>query len=186
MFVLDADTGLELDRGVVGGGPGQIVGGLVLRLDAAENIFIGGEFTDTTTQVVYMTVFKFGTLGSWVDLGNGLAGGAGLTPRLIGYGTLTGNSSNQALLTNALPGSITNLVVGLTQLGAPFNGGLLVPSPDVLLLGLAVDGEGAHTLEFTWPNGLPPGITVNLQHWVADSAGPIGYTASNGLQGITP
>jgi hypothetical protein len=119
----------------------------------------------------------------WTDLGNGLAGTGGLTPVLTGTGSLTGGSSNQIDLNEALPNSTTNLVVGLTRLDAPFKGGVLVPFPDFLLLGLPVDANGVHKLPFTWPLGLPVGSKIIFQHWVWDFAGLVDFSASNGLLG---
>lgn len=185
LLVLDADTGIELDRGVVSGPSGWGADGYILRFDAAQNIHIGGEFTNATIGQNSMVIYKFGALGSWDDLGNGMAGTGGLTPRLTGSGPLSAGSDNQALLADALPGAATNLVFGLARIDAPFKGGVLVPNPDVLLLGLPVNADGVHTLEFTWPAGVPSGTPIYLQHWVADPASPAGFAASNGLQGLT-
>jgi hypothetical protein len=88
-------------------------------------------------------------------------------------------------LAGAAPGSVTNLVIGASQLGIPFHGGVLVPSPDLLLLGLPVDGDGALALSGTLP-GLPSSVPLHFQFWTADAGGPDGYSASNCLVGLTP
>ncbi len=62
MFVLDAVTGLETDRGVIGGDPAESAGGSILRLDADENIYIGGGFSNANTGAVDMAVFKYAAL----------------------------------------------------------------------------------------------------------------------------
>ena len=77
-------------------------------------------------------------------------------------------------------------MLGLAALEAPFLGGLLVPRPDVVVLGLPVDGAGAMQLDFVWPPGLPSGFQFWLQHWIADPAGPVGFSASNAVRGTTP
>ena len=56
-------------------------------------------------------------------------------------------------LAGALENSTTNLVVGFSQLGAPFKGGTLVPNPDILLLGLPTGPSGSVPLVAAWPGG---------------------------------
>ncbi|MBM3985387.1 MAG: hypothetical protein FJ296_06830 [Planctomycetes bacterium] len=123
--------------------------------------------------------------GPWTDLGSGLAGSAGV-PLLAGIGPLTGNSLNSLDLTGTLPGGVCTLVVGLSLLNLPFKGGTLVPASFLLVAGLVADGGGALSLPFLWPSGVPSGVALYFQHWVADPAGPLGFAASNGLQAITP
>ncbi|MHC5209611.1 MAG: SUMF1/EgtB/PvdO family nonheme iron enzyme [Planctomycetota bacterium] len=126
------------------------------------------------------------TAAPWADLGQGLAGTGGQVPLFAGTGALIPGGLNRLDLTAALPGSTTNLVIGLSVLGLPFKGGVLVPSPDLLVLGLPVDGLGAHQLSFAWPPGVPSGITLVFQHWATDPGGPAGFAASNGLSGTAP
>ncbi|TPW07470.1 MAG: FG-GAP repeat-containing protein, partial [Acidimicrobiaceae bacterium] len=85
--------------------------------------------------------FLFGLPATAItDLGNGLAGANGV-PALAGEGTLQPGSSITLSLSGALANAPATLVIGLSQLGAPFKGGVLVPSPD-LLLGGFVTGAG--------------------------------------------
>jgi len=121
---------------------------------------------------------------TWTDLGQGLAGTAGV-PVLAGTGSLTPGSSNDVTLSGALAGASSTLVIGLSSFEAPFKGGVLVPSPDVLL-GLPVDGAGGATLPFTWPAGVPSGTMLWWQWWIVDPAGPSGLAASNGLLSTSP
>jgi hypothetical protein len=37
-----------------------------------------------------------------------------------------------------------------------------------------------------WPEIAWPGFTVVFQYWIADGGGAGGFSASNGLMGITP
>lgn len=119
----------------------------------------------------------------WSDLGLGLAGTAGLVPVLTGSGPLTASSVNAVDLAAALPGAGAHLVFGFTRIDAAFKGGVLVPSPDLLISGLPIDGAGQLSLPFVWPTGIPGGFPFFLQVWVEDGQGPLGFAASNGLRG---
>jgi len=116
--------------------------------------------------------------------GGGLAGSTG-TPVLSADGYMLAGTTVTLSLGNGLPGAAAVLVVGLTQQGAPFKGGTLVPHPD-LLLPLALDGSGQLALGFVWPAGVPSGRSVWSQAWLHDAQGPQGYAASNGLKFTTP
>jgi choice-of-anchor B domain-containing protein len=120
----------------------------------------------------------------WTDLGNGKPGLTGV-PVLSGTGPMTAGSSNSVDLGNAAPGATTNLIIGFTDLTVPFKGGVLVPNPDEILFGLAVDGAGDHALPYTWPAGIPAGLPIYLQHWVNDGTATLGLAASNGLESVT-
>jgi hypothetical protein len=124
--------------------------------------------------------------GPWQDLAGGLAGTGGVAPTLFGLGSLEPGSVLSLQLAGARPGSLTNLVIGLSQLGAPFHGGVMVPSPDVLLLGLPVNAAGALNLSATLPGGLPSSLPLYFQFWSVDAGGPTGYSASNALVAVTP
>ncbi|HEX5011659.1 MAG TPA: right-handed parallel beta-helix repeat-containing protein [Planctomycetota bacterium] len=133
------------------------------------------------------TVVDMGALtyDPWTDLGSALAGTHG-EPVLAGTGSLNSFTPGSFVLTGALENVAATLVIGLSQLDAPFKGGVMVPSLDVLLPGLPTDAQGALTLPFLWPAGLPSGVSIVLQFWLPDPAGPKGFAASNGLQGTTP
>ena len=122
---------------------------------------------------------------AWYDLGNGLAGTTG-TPLMTGDGTLKGGDLVTLTLSNALPNSSSALIVGLAQINAPFKGGTLVPSATIIFFGLPVDAVGQQVLAAPWPNGLPSRFSFYFQHWVTDPAGPFGFSASNGLEAVTP
>jgi hypothetical protein len=119
----------------------------------------------------------------WADVGGGKAGTGGVAPELTASGPLTGGSENTLRLQGALAGGTTNLVVGASSLGLPFKGGVLVPSPDLLVLGLPVDAFGVHALPLTWPVGVPVGLPFWSQHWVQDPGASFNLSASNGLRG---
>ena len=77
-------------------------------------------------------------------------------------------------------------VLGLAQLSAPFKGGVLVPSPDLIVGPVPLDGVGSLSTTFAWPAGLPTGTELFWQTWISDVAGPIGFAATNGLRSTTP
>jgi hypothetical protein len=120
---------------------------------------------------------------SWA--GGALAGAAG-EPVLTGTGSLCSGEPATMRLANALAGSATHLVAGFSFLEAAFKGGVLVPSPDVFVLGMPVDGLGVNEIVLAWPAGVPSGFTFWLQHWISDPAGPAGFAASNAVSGTTP
>jgi hypothetical protein len=83
----------------------------------------------------------------------------------------------QLRLVSLTPAS-TILVVGLSQVAAPFKGGVLFPAPDLLLANV-FGPFGLLTVDV--PDGVPAGSTFYLQVWSVDQAGPNGYSATNGL-----
>ena len=47
-------------------------------------------------------------------------------------------------------------------------------------------GRKVRLIAGRWPTGMPGGLTVYFQYWIADSGGPIGFSASNAISGTTP
>jgi hypothetical protein len=122
--------------------------------------------------------------GTWTTLGSGLAGTGGVTPILVGAGTLTSGSSNTLHLTGALPDTVTHLVIGFgTPIFHPFKGGTLWPYPDFVIMDLPVSSTGTLDVPFTWPSGIAAGTLFWMQHWILDAGGPHGFSSTNGLQG---
>jgi len=164
----------------VGGFPFGIAGGGCPN-DAADAVAsMAG--TDDVVAAFRPTVVP---VDAFIDLGQGLAGTHG-TPLLVGTGTMIAPAPVTLTLSNALENSTTALVIGLAGLGAPFKGGTMVPQPDVLVTGLPTDGVGGFLVSAPWPGGLPSGFSTWYQFWVTDAAGPIGFSASNGVVGTTP
>jgi len=64
--------------------------------------------------------------------------------------------------------------------GETFTSTIGVFSADPTLLG------GSLLLPANWPAGLPSDFSLYFQAWVADAAGPHGFSASNGLSATTP
>ena len=122
----------------------------------------------------------------WTYLDAGVVGTGGQLPLLTGTGDLLGGDLASLTLVNGLPGGSAYLVIGLSALNVSFKGGALVPSPDILIEGLTLDGSGGFALSTTWPVGIPSGTTSWWQVWIPDAAGPKGFAASNGLAATAP
>jgi len=137
-------------------------------------------------QLDSLVLHPVSNVGTWLLDGQGLAGTGGKAPRLVGAGNLSAGSVVQLRLDRAAPLAAATLVVGFSALNAPFKGGVLVPSADVLIVGLATDGTGQLVMPATWPSGLPAGFSLWYQAWVSDALGPKGLAASNGLHSTTP
>jgi len=103
-------------------------------------------------------------------------------PRLEGEGPMLGDTTVRLRLSTAPPMATTVLVIGFAQADLPFQGGVLLPSPDVVLPG-ATDDAGSWTLEGRWPAGVPGGFVTWFQAWIVEPAAPFGLEASNGLSG---
>jgi hypothetical protein len=121
----------------------------------------------------------------WSHTGTPLAGLAGV-PTLQGSGPLMPGTKLTISLSNGLPDAPAFLIVGFSQISAPFKGGVLAPAPDLLLGPFAVDGNPATLLEADWPAGIAPGTQLWIQAWIADPGGPAGFSATDSLLATTP
>ena len=117
---------------------------------------------------------------TWCDEGLGLAGTNGV-PSLQGSGSLLPGERYDLDLTSARPSSFSALILGASWQMKPFKGGSLVPTPDIVVIGIPTSPAGAVAISGLWPPGLPGGIPLYLQYWVLDSAAPFGASASNAL-----
>jgi len=121
----------------------------------------------------------------WFDVGHALAGVTG-APRLQGHGLPYAGLPIQLSLSAAAPAGPATIVLGTSQIDAPFKGGVLVPSPERLVGGLVTDSAGELVLAGQWPAGLPSGLELFFQAWIVDPVGPEGFAASNGLRVEVP
>ena len=122
--------------------------------------------------------------GSFVDLGNGLAGVSGV-PVLSGSGSLIAADPVTVTLSNARANSICFLILGFSRWDVPFKGGVLVPAADLTFL-LPTDGAGGIQLQTQFPAGVPPDFHFFMQTWIVDPAAVKGMSATNALEVITP
>ncbi|MHC5211465.1 MAG: FG-GAP repeat domain-containing protein [Planctomycetota bacterium] len=111
----------------------------------------------------------------------GKPGEGGVVPLLSGSGPGVPGTVHALLLDDARPDTTATLVVGFSALAAPFKGGVLGPSPDLLVSGLPTDAGGALALPFILPASAPPGLTLWMQAWISDAAASAGLSASNTL-----
>ena len=132
-----------------------------------------------------VTILLHKAPGPFSDLGAALAGAEG-EPALTGTGTLAGGTPMSLRVTGALPFAPARLIVGAQLLQLPFKGGVLVPSPVLVLPALPTDAVGKLVLSTTWPPALPSGVSIYAQAWITDAAGPAGFAATNGLRLTTP
>jgi hypothetical protein len=121
----------------------------------------------------------------WQSLGKKLPGTHG-APVLVGSGSLEPGEPVTLTLTNALEGSVSGLVLGSGALNAPFKGGTLVPLPQFIFYGLPTGPEGELIISAPWPSGVPAGVEVYAQHWIADAQAVSGFAASNAVVGVVP
>jgi len=124
-------------------------------------------------------------IAPWTNLGQSLAGSGG-APALAGTGPLTAGSNTSLVLTNGKPNGLAGLFIGVSAINAPFKQGILVPFPNLFFGGLPLSASGAVSLQSTWPAGVPSGYSTWYQMWIADTSGPAGFTASNGLKATPP
>jgi len=118
------------------------------------------------------------------DLGGGVPGTAGPVV-LAAHSTLVGGDGVVFALSGTAPFQPTLLILGASQLGAPFKGGTLWPNPTALV-SLMTNGSGQLTLSTTWPASIPSGFSLWAQFWHADAGAVAGFAGSNGVRGIVP
>lgn len=121
----------------------------------------------------------------WRELGFSTSGSAGFA-RFEGEGPLLGGSAVGLRATGATPSAPATLVIGFAELAAPFAGGLLVPTPDVLVPGLTTDADGTLELAAPWPAGVPAATTLVFQLWCVDPGAPTGFSSTIAIEATTP
>jgi hypothetical protein len=120
---------------------------------------------------------------NWTDLGFAKPGVDG-APHLVGTGSLTAGSLNSVALTNAKPVAPAWLVIGANAVNLPILGGVLVPEPS-LVIGQTTSHIGTGGFQALWQPGVPAGVPIRFQYWIMDAAATFGFSASNGLQGVS-
>ena len=128
-----------------------------------------------------LTLFRHSP-GTWTWLGQSLAGATGFS-KLQGVGTLQPHSVVHFLIVHAPPRAEALLVLGLGAANLPLHGGVLVPSPDVVVGGTLTDATGAADIAGVWPQGVPPGVSLYAQAWFHTAAG---FSATGAVVGTTP
>ncbi|MCB9899295.1 MAG: hypothetical protein H6825_14920 [Planctomycetes bacterium] len=168
----------------------------VVRDDCGGAIFVGttyspsfpvtaGAFDPVFDGVNEAYIARMTVINPWTNLGGSLAGSNG-TPTLTPTGDLC-EGFDVSLAIRRGPSLGTGfLVLGASELSAPFKLGTLVPAPDLVVGGLTLSPQGALTLPLVWPPGLPSGLELWWQVWFPDAGGPFGFSSTNGVVGRTP
>ncbi|MGQ0553425.1 MAG: DUF7948 domain-containing protein [Planctomycetota bacterium] len=193
---LSAD-GTTLLYGTLFGGPNANDTVTALAVDAQGNAY----FTGYTLEPEYPTTAGgFDTelsgsgaafvvkidLSTWTDVGQALPNGGGVSPRLMASGTLQPLSEGSLHVDKTPGNSLCVLVLGLSEIGLPFKGGVMVPVPHWIFPFLT-NAQGELDLVWpSWPAGVPTGTELWFQAWIDDANSLAGFTASNGLTGTTP
>jgi hypothetical protein len=111
---------------------------------------------------------------------------SGPSPIVAGWGTLEPLSEFGVRSYDLFFQVDTWFVVGLSRIDLPFKGGVLVPSPDIILGPVPTDSFGSVTLTGIWPNGVPIGTEVVIQSWVTGHLAVNPFEDSQGLVATTP
>lgn len=123
-----------------------------------------------------LRVFRVDCVGTCQDdLGWAGPGSAALT---VCGGDLSTGTTADLEVTGATPGGTAFLVAGLVNAPTPIKGGVLVPVPWLLLLGVPLDGSGGLSLTL---NGGGGPLTAFVQCVYADGAQPLGFGFSNAV-----
>jgi hypothetical protein len=118
---------------------------------------------------------------AFVDIGPGLAGGAG-TPLLRGDGDLTPGTGSMELAVTDVAASAPGIwFIGLVEGAAPLEGGVLYAFPWVVSVNVRALPDGTITVAGAVPVGAD-GLSIVTQLWFFDATGPFGATATNGLR----
>lgn len=113
------------------------------------------------------------------DLGNGLPGMFEQTPDLSGE--LVSGLCTVKLHLTSIAQSPHVLVAGLSQIAVPFKGGVMVPTPDLLVPNAFGPVSPVGELTVDLPSSALTGVRIYLQVWIKDPFGPNGYSATNAL-----
>lgn len=194
---ISADGSALLYGSYVGGDSGAISEPSDLAIDPHGNVYVTGytgeaDFPTTPGALdtelsgfTAMFVAKL-DLSTWEDVGHALPQLDGLAPRLTAAGSLAPLSPGSIHVDQTVADASCFLIIGATPALAPLKLGTLVPAPVVLLL-RTTNAEGG--LDIAWPAlppGIPSGFELWFQAWIQDPAGPVGYTATNGLTATVP
>ena len=122
--------------------------------------------------------------GAWSAQGTGVPGTHGV-PLIATLGPLAPGTPLRFELNEARRYAPCFLFLGITELLAPFKGGVLVPNP-VMVVPQTSDGFGFKSFGGTWPPGVPAGSTLYAQWWVMDPNAIQDLSATAGAKGVVP
>lgn len=119
-------------------------------------------------------------LDGFVDRGQRLSGDHAFTLNGWGSPDLDGGPLTLSL-TGGAPLQPGLLVLGLSELSAPFKGGVLVPNADVVVP-VSTDSRGSILLATTVPAAFPSSPSLWVQYAFVDGGAPLGVALSNALE----
>ena len=125
------------------------------------------------------------TVGGWLNLGFDLPG-ATTSPALELVLGAQAEAALSLLVTGGLPGNDVFIIAGTQQLPTSFKGGVLVPSPDVLITGLSLDERGQLVVPLAMIERLPPLMLLYVQAWMPDQSNLLGFSATNAIAVVVP
>jgi hypothetical protein len=179
-------SGVSLGPNFVGG----LTDGRVVDLDGDGGVDLATcadvEFVNPTGQALStarnVTYAAGGPLTDW----GGARRGTNSYPTQIVTGTLGAGTPVLFELEMARLNASAWMVIGFEAIFAPFKGGVIVPQPDLVLGPLPTGPTGSVDLGGTWPAGLPAGLTLDVQFWIADPLGWKSLAASGSAHLVQP
>jgi hypothetical protein len=154
-----------------------------LDVDGRADVLVG-EYQHSNWTLRALLNATYGAGSPFLDLGGVLAGTAG-APIVLASGTLLAGEPFAFALYNGPPNGVAFPILGTSFAGSAFKGGVLIPSPELLLGPLPLDGEGGLSLDGAWPPGAG-GLSLYLQFWMPNGGGPAGFVASSGVRAQIP
>ncbi len=100
----------------------------------------------------------------WAAVGGGVSPLGDARPTLRGSGDPSSGSGVSLAYEGGLATTPVALVIGLDEASVPLKGGILVPTPELLLALPSTNADGDLALDLTWPV-FTPGIRIWTQGW---------------------
>jgi len=119
--------------------------------------------------------------GALLDLGHQLEGANGWPIQIASGSFVGGTPFSFSLAHGPVGGGVVYHIIGFSILDAPFKGGTMVPTPNLLSGPWTPTGTGTLLLAGTWPMGVPSGFPLVAQFWFASSGSIAGFAASSGV-----
>ena len=150
-------------------------------LDGRPDVLCDENFHD---KVIFAPNETYPAEGPLLDLGHQLKHGSGWSI-LIASGSFAGGDPFAFDLYRVAVFKPVFAVVGFSVLEAPFKGGTMLPTPQIVVGPMPSSGEELH-ITGNWPPGMPSGSTIVAQFWFLASGTVAGYAASSGVLIRTP
>jgi len=153
--------------------------------DGWPDIVSGGYWNDDNGTNSGMARVFSGMINVLPTVGTGLAGTGGV-PKIIGGSTLLPSAPFTLKVNDALGSSTGHLIAGFSAINHTFKGGIMIPSPDLLIAGLPLNVYGQLLVATNFPPGIPSGFQLWFQFWIGDPQGPQGFSATPAVHVTAP